>query len=219
MSTDGVESHKKFCDSLKLPFPLLADEGARVSTLYGITIKTPAGESLSGRSVFLIDKQGVVRHADARYDLKTPDDHAVLIKAVQALGDGKEKEKKTSSAPFRQPRIDALVFGRITVDGKQLEEDVIFEHGKVRERDKGPSRALKAQYGHTPLTVKEEIPWDCKRLLIGIGMDGQLPVLDEVKAEARKRGVELILMKTEEAVKYLEQNSGEDLNVILHITC
>ena len=222
VSTDGVESHKKFCGELKLPYPLLSDEGAKVSALYGIVIKTPGGEQLSGRSVFLVDKKGIVRYADAKYDLKPADDHDALIKAVKALGGGKEDDtgkKKTSAAPFRQPRVDALAFGRITVDGKEHENDVIFDHGKVRERDKGPSKALKAQFGHTPLTVKEEIPWDCKRLLIGIGMDGQLPVLDEVKAEAKKRGVELILLKTEQAVKYLEKNAAEDLNVILHITC
>ena len=90
----------------------------------------------------------------------------------------------------------------------------------MRERDKKPSRAERAKYGdHTPLTPKEEIPWECKTLLIGIGMSGQLPVVEELKAEAKKRGVKLILKRTPEAVEYLRDHYEEGMNVILHITC
>jgi peroxiredoxin Q/BCP len=90
ISTDPVDSHQKFCDSLKLPFPLLADDGGKVSTLYGILIKRDK-DLLSGRSVFLIDKEGIVRHADADYQLKG-DDHDHLLKAVGAMAKPEKKK-------------------------------------------------------------------------------------------------------------------------------
>lgn len=216
ISVDGVDSHKKFCAELKLPFPLLSDEGGTVSKLYGILTTSPAGGQLSGRSVFLVDKEGMVRHADSKYDLKTSNDHDALLKAIEGLG--KKGESKTAARPAPL-KIEGLVFGRITVDGKEHTSDIIIDRGKLRERDKAPSHGERAKYGHTPLTPKEEIPWECKTLLIGIGMDGLLPVTEELKEEAKKRGVKLILKKTPEAAEYLKEHYEEDMNVILHITC
>jgi len=94
ISTDVVESHSKFCTELKLPFPLLADDARKVSKEYGILMEKPG---LSGRSVFLVDKEGIVRHADAQYDLKNDDDYNALVKEVKALG-AKEKPAKGSEA-------------------------------------------------------------------------------------------------------------------------
>lgn len=92
ISVDAVESHSKFCTELKLPFPLLADDAHKASNEYGIL----AGK-VSGRSVFLVDKEGIVRHADAQYDLKNDDDFNALVKEVKALG-AKEKPGKGAEA-------------------------------------------------------------------------------------------------------------------------
>jgi len=96
VSTDPVDSHKKFCDSLKLPFPLLSDAGGSVSKTYGILITRPNGDVLSGRSLFLVDREGIVRHANPKYDLGQKAQHELLLKEVQSLadktaGEGKEK--------------------------------------------------------------------------------------------------------------------------------
>jgi hypothetical protein len=66
--------------------------------------------------------------------------------------------------------------------------------------------------------VNELIPWECKRLIIGTGMEGKLPVMDEVAAEAQRRGVQLVVCDTPAAVKLL-QESSTDTNAILHVTC
>ena len=79
-------------------------------------------------------------------------------------------------------------FGEIEVEGKRYTHDVVIDGGKVRKRKKGPSKQFREKFGHTPLSVGEEIPWGGKRLIVGTGARGALPVLDEVLAEAKRRG-------------------------------
>src|SRR5262245_790295 len=106
-------------------------------------------------------------------------------------------------------------FGHLRVDGKKYTEDVVLDQGVLRKRKKKPSREFREQFGHTPVSLKEEIPWNCKRLVIGIGMHGRLPIMDEVRAEAQRRDVELVVCLTAQAVQVLEEDSA-DTNAILH---
>lgn len=53
---DG-ESHKRFQEKHKLPFPLLVDAGKRVAKLY------KCGGWLVKRTVYIIDEKGVIRYA------------------------------------------------------------------------------------------------------------------------------------------------------------
>jgi hypothetical protein len=73
-------------------------------------------------------------------------------------------------------------------------------------------------FGHTPLSVEEDIPWDCRRLVVGTGAGGALPVMDEFKREAARREVELLIVRTDEAILALKSDR-EDTNAILHVTC
>lgn len=125
----------------------------------------------------------------------------------------------TVSGKNKPPKIENLKFGSITVNDVVWEKDVVIEKGVVRQRKKGPSKPFRAKYGHTPLTPEEKIPWKCDTLVIGIGMSSRLPVTDEFKAEAKKRGVVLILKQTPKAVEYFTKNYGPKTNAIFHITC
>jgi hypothetical protein len=109
-------------------------------------------------------------------------------------------------------------FGSLEIDGKEHTKDVVLDRGTLRKRKKKLSRPFREQFGHTPLSVQEKIPWKCKRLVIGTGMEGRLPVMDEVVAEAKRRGIELVLRRTPEAVRLLEDDPA-DTNAILHVTC
>ena len=109
-------------------------------------------------------------------------------------------------------------FGSFKIDGVNYTKDVVLDRGVLRKRKKKPSRQFREQFGHTPLTLREDIPWECKRLVIGTGMEGRLPVMDEVVAEAARRGVEVVLCPTPETVQLLANNSA-DTNAILHLTC
>jgi hypothetical protein len=86
--------------------------------------------------------------------------------------------------------FEAFSFGSIRVDGVTYEHDVVIDRGRVRKRKKKPSKKFREAFGHTPLSVEEKIPWKCRRLVIGTGT-GALPVVDEVKKEARNRHVQL----------------------------
>lgn len=116
-------------------------------------------------------------------------------------------------------KIDAYEFGRITIDGVVYDHDVVIEAGRIRKRKKGPSKKRKSEFGHTPLTAKEEIPWSAPRLWIGTGAAGRLPVGEDVMTEARKRGIELLLKSTPELVRLINEALPADTNLILHVTC
>jgi hypothetical protein len=109
-------------------------------------------------------------------------------------------------------------FGRLKVGGERYTKDVVLDQGVVRKRKKKPSREFREQFGHTPVSLKEEIPWDCKCLVIGTGMDGRLPVMEEVTAEAQRRGVQLVVCPTPEAILLLREEPA-DTNAIVHVTC
>ena len=113
--------------------------------------------------------------------------------------------------------FDRFSFGSICIDGMSYEHDVVIDRGEIRKRDKKPSKKFRNDYGHTPLSIEEEIPWECHRLIIGTG-GGALPVMKQVKQEARRREIELIIVPTEEAIQVLKE-CPEDTNAILHVTC
>jgi thioredoxin-dependent peroxiredoxin len=62
ISSDSVESHKRFAVEHDLSFTLLSDEGGNIRRLYGV----PKTFGLfPGRVTYVIDREGVVRHVFA----------------------------------------------------------------------------------------------------------------------------------------------------------
>ena len=115
-------------------------------------------------------------------------------------------------------RFSGYSFGSIQVDGVTYDHDLIIDRGKIRKRKKASSRKFRGAYGHTPLSVAEDIPWRCHRLVIGTGAGGALPVMPEVRDEARRREIDLVVLPTAEAVGVLAK-APADTNAILHVTC
>ena len=114
-------------------------------------------------------------------------------------------------------RFEECSFGSIRIDGVTYEYDVVIDRGEVRKRKKKPSKKFRETYGHTPLSLEEEIPWKCERLVIGTGT-GALPVMAEVKREAKRRKIKLVVLPTAEAIEKLKHECGQT-NAILHVTC
>ncbi len=115
-------------------------------------------------------------------------------------------------------RFGDYQFGSITIDGETYHHDIVIDRGAVRKRHKKPSKKYQQKFGHTPLSADEELPWDCRRLVIGTGALGALPVHDNVKREAERRGVELVVVTTPEAIRLLQEDP-EGSNAVLHLTC
>ena len=81
-------------------------------------------------------------------------------------------------------RARLVSFGVLQVEGKEYDHDVLIDRGQVRKRRKGASKQFRDQYGHTPLSVEEDLPWGGHSLIIGTGASGALPVMPEVMREA-----------------------------------
>ena len=109
-------------------------------------------------------------------------------------------------------------FGSIRVDGVPYDHDLIIDRGKIRKRKKAASRKFRGASGHTPLSIAEDIPWRCRRLVIGTGADGALPVMKQVQEEARRRKVDLVVLPTAKAIGVLTKATA-DTNATLHLTC
>ena len=115
-------------------------------------------------------------------------------------------------------RFGNFAFGSLQIEGDTYEHDVVMDRGQIRKRKKKPSKQFRGNFGHTPLSVEEDIPWKCARLIIGTGAHGSLPVMNEVKREAERRKVELLILPTREAIEVLKKNP-KDTNAILLVTC
>jgi len=73
ISTDGIESHKKFAQKYGLPFAILSDEGAKVAKKYGVYgMKTFMGRKFMGvkRTTFLIDEKGTIVKIMPKVDVR-----------------------------------------------------------------------------------------------------------------------------------------------------
>jgi hypothetical protein len=114
--------------------------------------------------------------------------------------------------------FEHLSFGAIKIDGVEYEHDVVIDRGRVRKRKKGPSKKLRGEFGHTPLSIEEDIPWHGDQLVIGTGLHGALPIAPEVRREAERQGVKLQILPTQDAIALLNTQPSRT-NAVLHVTC
>jgi len=112
-------------------------------------------------------------------------------------------------------RIGHYSFGRIVIDGRTYTSDVIIYPGRV-------DSSWWRKQGHClqPSDLEEIIRAKPDRLIIGTGYSGVMTVPDETIRYAASKGIEVLVMKTEEAVARFNR-MGKDVTVIaaLHLTC
>jgi peroxiredoxin Q/BCP len=86
VSPDSVKSHAKFKEKFGLPFPLLADEGHKVSELYDVwALKKFMGREYMGvlRTTFLVDAGGKIVRV---FEKVKPAEHsAELLAALDSV--------------------------------------------------------------------------------------------------------------------------------------
>ena len=125
------------------------------------------------------------------------------------------------NAACDNPMVKAklIAFGELRIEGERYDHDVVIDAGRVLRRQKGPSKALRDQFGHTPLSTAEDIPWGGGRLIVGTGADGRLPIAPDVYAEAKRRGVVIEALPTRDACRLLADLKPKDVYAVLHVTC
>jgi hypothetical protein len=110
-------------------------------------------------------------------------------------------------------------FGSIEVEGREYDHDIVIEGGRIRKRKKKPSKPYRSEFGHTPLSADEELPWGGSRLIIGTGVYGSLPIMPEVTNEAGRRHVDLTAIPTEDACHLIADLDKREIHAVLHVTC
>lgn len=84
ISSDSVESHRRFAEHHDLPLLLLSDADRVAADLYGARSWIPGRVA---RSVFVIDAQGILRYSDVRpLGLSKPKDDAIIA-AIKEYAD------------------------------------------------------------------------------------------------------------------------------------
>jgi peroxiredoxin len=83
ISVDSVWSHKAFAEKMKISYPLLADFQPRgaVAEKYGVYLPE---KGITGRAIFIIDKQGKVAWAK-NYDIPTLPDVNEVAEALKKV--------------------------------------------------------------------------------------------------------------------------------------
>lgn len=112
--------------------------------------------------------------------------------------------------------INSYVFGKIEIDGKYYEQDVIIFPDRVHDgwwRKTGHSLSM-----DDLIIVLEHKP---KTLIIGSGASGAMMVPQDVRLCLEHEGIELIIERTEKAVKTYNEKRSHNSNVIgaFHLTC
>jgi len=116
-------------------------------------------------------------------------------------------------------KAKVISFGKVEIDGQEYDYDLVIEQGEITKRSKKASKPYRDQFGHTPLSAGEHIPWGGKQLIIGTGVYGSLPVMQEVYDEALNRGIEIVAVPTGEACGMLQGKEDKTIYAILHVTC
>lgn len=119
-----------------------------------------------------------------------------------------------------KPAIDGTKFGSITIDGAEIEHDVLIRlSGEIRKRKKKLSRAV---YGTSHTISQDEAEYvfekGAERLIIGSGQDGMVTLSEEAAEYFRKKGVRVDLSPTPEAIRQWNKAKGPAIG-LFHVTC
>ena len=86
ISVDTFFALKAFQDQQKLNFPLLSDFNKEVIRDYGVFNEDMIGlKGIAKRAVFVLDKDGVVRHREVLEDARNEPDYKKVLDSVAAL--------------------------------------------------------------------------------------------------------------------------------------
>jgi glutaredoxin-dependent peroxiredoxin len=86
ISVDTFFTLKAFQDSQKLTFPLLSDFNKQAIRAYDVFNEDMVGlKGIAKRAVFVIDKDGIVRHREVLEDARQEPDYGKVLSVVSSL--------------------------------------------------------------------------------------------------------------------------------------
>ena len=118
----------------------------------------------------------------------------------------------TNSQPFQ---VSHYSFGKIIINDKSYTNDIaIWPDGKIVP---GPDD----MHFMSTSDFKELFNSDIKKLVIGTGGEGkvEMDISRKIEKTLKNNNVELILMRTEDLVKFLNETPERDFLVFAHLTC
>jgi peroxiredoxin len=87
ISVDTFFTLKAFQDQQHYNFPLLSDFNKQVIRDYGVYNEDMIGlKGIAKRAVFVLDKEGVVRHKEVLDDARNEPDYGQIMTTLQAIG-------------------------------------------------------------------------------------------------------------------------------------
>jgi hypothetical protein len=111
-------------------------------------------------------------------------------------------------------RLQDYSFGRLLVDGEEHDRDLIVLPGRIVAnwwRREGHSLAIEDL-----ADVQDELP---EKLILGTGAQGQLRPPDAVLEELERRGIDVEVLHTDEAVRRYGELDERRTAAALHLTC
>ena len=119
------------------------------------------------------------------------------------------------------PYIDSTEFGEITIDNKKYHQ-VLIVGDLVMERD---TEKLEKLFGTThgigEWERDELVKGNPEIIIIGTGQGGAMNVDGEIANGLAKKGIELIVASTPEAIEIYNEKikEGKRINALIHTTC
>lgn len=111
-------------------------------------------------------------------------------------------------------QIDFYDFGRIKIEGKIYERDVIIFPDKVFS----PWTRKQGHYFDIVPDIVSQAGMEV--IIIGTGYDGVMQVHPEVEKFFKSEGIEIIIQKTTDAWKtYNELSQSKKVLALFHLTC
>jgi len=184
VSLDGSESHRKFCDSLDLPFPLLADPDGRCARAFGVFADLHGG--IAKRSMFVLDEEGVVAYVDESYDLKTDADLEALLAALGPKRAPERDRPDDELFPLAEYRADLATLASDEFEGRGVgtrgeRRTVEYLAGKLAEAGFSPANGGSFSQPVPLVSVRKKAP---PRLALG---EAELRPLDDFVAMSRRQ--------------------------------
>jgi len=119
-----------------------------------------------------------------------------------------------------KPKTEDTHFGSITIDGEELDHDVLIRRdGRIEKRKK---KLSKKYYGTSHKISLEEAEFvyeeGAQILIIGTGQYDQVRLSEEAQAYFDARGLKVIAAATPEAIDLWNDSTGETIG-LFHVTC